>query len=247
MLFPSLTSLTFFCLSSLLFASRSVRLLISRSPEPHETPVTTMCLLNYSPLDEEEPDFQFPRGRPRLAWAIPVSMSELGASLQAIADTEPQTTTLRLSHRFGDTSLCKLPQELLDQIVGHVENAARKECRPAWYQDSVCWQGTCLREDHYNVYDEVVEKLWQKIFVVKHYGPTYTRGKQDRTVNEAKKFEMVRSWMSNNPEIYAEEEGWSLHWDAQFRWVDRTCTCLEQHATTSREVRSFNSLQKVTC
>jgi hypothetical protein len=248
MLFPSVDSLTFFCVLSLLFASQPIQLQKHRPLELHETSPTTMCLLNFTPLDDEEPDFfQFPRGRPRLAWAIPISMSELGASLQAIANTEPQTTTLRLSHRFGDTSLSKLPQELLDQIIGHVENAARKDCLPTWYQDSVCWQGTCLREDHYTVHNELVQELWQKIFIDKHYGPTCTHGKQDSTVNEATKVEMVRDWMSCDTDAYEEEKGWSLHFDAQIRWIHRTCTCPEQHATTGGQLGSFNTLQKVTC
>jgi hypothetical protein len=66
-----------------------------------------MCMLNFTPFDSEEADYPLPRGRPRLAWAVPVNMSELGASLQVIVDTVPQTSTLRLCHCFGKGLLFK--------------------------------------------------------------------------------------------------------------------------------------------
>jgi hypothetical protein len=131
-----------------------------------------MCILNFTSFDSDGPDYPLPRAHPRVAWVIPVDMSELGASLQAITETMPQATTLRLCHRFRDSPLSKLPQELLDQVLNHLQQAARVDCRTAWYQDSVCWQGTCLPEDHYTVYGEEVEKLWQKIFVDQQKGGT---------------------------------------------------------------------------
>jgi hypothetical protein len=60
-----------------------------------------MCMLNISPYkdDSNGPLPPLPRGRPRLGWMVPVNLSRLGASLQAIADTALQTQTLRLCHR----------------------------------------------------------------------------------------------------------------------------------------------------
>jgi hypothetical protein len=246
MLFPSLDSLTFFWLSPLLFASQRIQLQLYRSSELYESPITAMCLLNYTPFEEEGPDYPFQRGRPMLAWAIPVNMNGLGASLQAIADTMPQTTTLRLAHRFRDGPLTKLPQELLEQIVSYVQDAAQDKFRPAWYQDSVCWQGTCLPEDHFGFYNDDVEKLWQEIFVNRSHGPA-TRLKEGKVRTEAKKLKMVQDWMSGDGMMYDKEEWWSLHFDGQFRWIDRTCTCSEEHTTDNRKIGKFNSLQKVGC
>ena len=84
-----------------------------------------MCLFHYTNYDSDWPVYPSPRGRPQLAWVVPVDMGELGASFQAIADTMPQTTTLRLAHRFRDCLLSWLPQELLEDVVSHVQLAAR--------------------------------------------------------------------------------------------------------------------------
>jgi hypothetical protein len=204
-----------------------------------------MCMLNFTPFDSEESDYALPRQRPRLAWAVPVNMSELGASLQANADTMPQTTTLRLCHRFRNGSLSRLPQEILEQIINQVQSTVRVELQPKWSQDAACWQGTCLPEDHYSTYCEDVEKLWQKIFVDKHYGPTYTRKDEEKDLKDAEKVEMVHNWMKNVPWAHVREEGWSLHFEASYRWVDRTCTCSKEYSTASRELGKFTALQKV--
>lgn len=203
-----------------------------------------MCLLNFSPYNEDSPDYPFPRARPRVAWALPVNMNKLGASLQALTDSSPQITTLRLCHKFRHGPLSKLPQELLEHIVDNVERAARAKCLPGWYHDSVCWQGTCRHEDHYNVYGEDVEKLWQKIFVDKAYGRTYEKNKtEDKT--EAEKVEMVHDWVSSDPSIFDKEEGFCLHFDAIFRWLDRCCTCPQAQPGDTRNLGSFRPMNKV--
>ena len=202
-----------------------------------------MCMLNFSPYDSEGPDYPLPRGRPRLAWVIPVDMAKLGASLQAINDTMPQTTILRLCHRSRDGPLSRLPQELLEHIIDDVQRAERASNQPKWYQDSVCWQGTCLPEDHYSIYSENVEKLWQKMLTDKRYGPT--NQPKPKHTTEAEKIEMVQGWMGNDPEAYESEEGWSLHFDSRFRWLDRTCVCPESYSTAGRQVGNFTPLQNV--
>jgi hypothetical protein len=201
-----------------------------------------MCLLNFAPWEDEIP-YPLARGRPRVAWVIPVNMNELGASLQAITDTMPQVTTLRLCHRFRDGPLSRLPQELLEHIIDNAQRAARVDCLPQWYQDSVCWQGTCLPEDHYKVYGEEVKKLWQDIFVDGQHSGIDPATLKDKT--EAEKVEMVSGWVSGNWHFRHSEETISLHMDARFRWLDRTCLCPERHSTAARKVGSFIPLNKV--
>jgi hypothetical protein len=176
-----------------------------------------MCMINFSPYDSEGLHYPLPRGRPRLAWVAPVNMSELGASLEAIADTMPQTRTLRLCYRFRHSALSQLPQELLEQVIRKIQRAAQAECQPGWYQDSVCWQGTCLPEDHYSVYNKDVEKLWQKVSVNNLYGSVYEHQDKDKHSTEAEKVDIVQSWIWNNYKAYHDEHGWSLHFDARFR------------------------------
>jgi hypothetical protein len=165
--------------------------------------------------------YPLPRGRPRLAWVIPVDMAELGASLQAISNTMPQVNVLRLCHRFRDSPLSRLPQELLDQVIGDIQQSAKADCRSEWYQDSVCWQGTCLPEDHFSIYNEDLEKLWQRIFVEKAYGGTQDLKTED--VTKEKKVEMVHGWVCGDP-VFSDIDAWlDRHYEAFSRWLDRTC------------------------
>jgi hypothetical protein len=201
-------------------------------------------MLNYTPYDSEGPEFPLPRGRPRLVWVIPVDMGELGASLQAISFSMPQTTTLRLCHRFRGGPLSRLPQELLEQIVDEVQQKAKAEQRPKWYQDSVCWQGTCLPEDHYSVYNDTLEKLWQKIYIEKAYGPTY--GAHIEGLKKEDKVEMVQGWIGCRPNFDDIHEGLiDLHYEATSRWLDRTCLCPRDRRAVTANGGSFVPLNEV--
>jgi hypothetical protein len=201
-----------------------------------------MCILNFLPW-EEPIEFPLPRGRPHIAWVLPVNLSDLGGRLQAFTDTAPQTTMLRLCHRFRDSALSRMPQELLEQIIDNAERAAEAKCQSEWYRDSVCWQGTCLAEDHYHVYGEYVEKLWQKIFVAKHYGKIF---KTDiLNPSEAEKVELVRDAAMCNPNIHADEEGYALHHDARFRWLERVCLCPGTATTGTQNGGNFVAMNHV--
>lgn len=203
-----------------------------------------MCVLNYTPYDSEGPEFPLPQGRPRLAWVLPVDMGELAARLQAILITVPQTTTLRLCHRFRGSALSRLPQELLEQIVDDIQQDAFADCRPGWYQDSVCWQGTCLPEDHYSVYNEDLEKLWRKIFIEKSYGPSYTNRVEGST--EEEKVSMVQGWIGCRPDIDdVQVKNLDLHYEATYRWLRRTCLCRKDRSAATAHHDGFVPLNHV--
>jgi hypothetical protein len=150
-----------------------------------------MCFLNFTPYDEDEPEYPLPRGRPRVAWVVPFDMCKLGTSLQALTDMAPQADTLRLCHKFRDGTLSKLPQDLLEQIIDEVQRTARAKRQPEWYQDSVCWQGTCLEEDHYNFYGEHVEKLWQRYLSIR------IMGRSAKRISATKLRQRKPKWYSN--------------------------------------------------
>jgi hypothetical protein len=202
-----------------------------------------MCMLNFRPYDEDGPDYPLPRGRPRVAWVVPINMYNLGASLQALADTAPQTTTLRLCHRFRDGPLSRLPQELLEPIITEIQRVARAKFRPEWYQDSVCWQGTCLDEDHYSVYGDHVEELWQKIYIKKQYGKTWQKKVEGKA--DAEKAGMVQDWIRSDPRIFSDMDGYTLHVDARFRWLERICLCLEDESLPEQTPGHFVPLNNV--
>jgi hypothetical protein len=202
-----------------------------------------MCILDHPSYDSDGPDYPLSRARPRVAWVVPVNMSKLGASLQAITETMPQVTALRLCHRFGDSPLSKLPQELLDYVIDHVQRAARANCRLGWYQDSICWQGTCLPEDHYTVYGEKVEKLWQKIFIDQQKHGIDQATLQDKTQTE--KAAMVSERVGVHPNHQYTREDFDIHDDATLRWLDRTCLCSKTTSTATQKPGKFTPLNNV--
>ncbi|KAF2130769.1 hypothetical protein P153DRAFT_395197 [Dothidotthia symphoricarpi CBS 119687] len=179
-----------------------------------------MCILNYRPYDDEGPDVPPQRAQPRLTWAIPVDMSKLGARLQAYSETMPQVTMLRLCHRFGNVALSNLPLELLERIVEALQQSVRADTWPAWRQDLRCFEGICLPEQHCEYYNEHVESMWQEIFAAS--SDEDAKSKEDYT--NAQKVDMVTDSIAYDPES---ELVMKAHYDARFRWVGRTCQCVE--------------------
>jgi hypothetical protein len=106
-------------------------------------------------------------------------------------------------------------KSLLSPIITEIQRVARAKCRPEWYQDSVCWQGTCLGEDHYSVYGDHVEELWQKIYIKKQYGKTWEKEVEGKP--DAEKAGMVQDWIRSDPRIFSDMDGYTLHVDARFR------------------------------
>jgi hypothetical protein len=195
-----------------------------------------MCLLNFfNSYGHDEGSWgPIPRGPPRVAWVVPVNMSELGASLQAIIDTMPQTTTLRLCHRFRDGPLSKLPQELLEHIIDDTQRSAREDCHTEWYEDTGCWQGMCLPEDHYRSYGWDVEEMWQSLAHDLEIDEV-TR----QATTEAEKLKMISNWASTDPELFHEDESFMLYDVATTRWLHRTCLCPKRHSEADRMGNNF--------
>lgn len=85
----------------------------------------------------------------RLEWAMPVDVAELGATLEAYADTQQQIQSLRLCHRYGQlSSLSRLPEELLGCVVGYILQAQTDQNRHKWAQAVKCFQGRCTLVEH---------------------------------------------------------------------------------------------------
>lgn len=179
-----------------------------------------MCHLNIRPYDQD--DHTLPHGLPQLVWAMPVNVSELGAHLEVYLQILPQITTLRLSHRFRDCALSKLPQEILEHIINDIQKIERAKVRPLWHQDFVCFQGLCQDEDHFNVYGEHVELLWQEYFTegtcTSDYWSMVKSCPKEEKVQQV--HSMVMGSVNGTFELSLE-----MHYEAIFRWLDRTCLC----------------------
>jgi hypothetical protein len=170
----------------------------------------------YDEIDEDSA-CSVPSARPRLMWAMPVSMSELGASIEAYSDTIPQTSTLRLCHRFSSKSLSRLPQEIIEQIVSEIRRCAYDEIAPGWHHDFLCFQARCTLVDHYHSYGEHTERLINCL---------YEEGQMDLT--KAQKVEIVREFVVEDPMPPIEDDIFDLHDEAQGRYIRRTCLCLPE-------------------
>ena len=99
-----------------------------------------------------------PRPAPRLAWAAPVDIIELGTSLEAYERQLPAVTTLRLCHRFGDGSLSQLPQEILDHVVSEVHQEDKAAIKPKWERNFACFQGRCTPAQHFE--PNQIKRIW---------------------------------------------------------------------------------------
>ena len=84
-----------------------------------------------------------------IAWATPVQVTQLGARLEAYAETKSAITTFRLaaSHTMlaGHRSL---PQEIVSTITSMVRDHAYKLKRKEWTKLSKCLANTCTAFSH---------------------------------------------------------------------------------------------------
>lgn len=98
-----------------------------------------------------------------LTWAIPVNIAELGGSLEAYIRFKPCITALRLCNRYGqgpNVTVPKLPQELIDHIIGYIIFPTRAECTDEWEKRQRCSEYRCSPRDDFDM-DELKE-IWEE-------------------------------------------------------------------------------------
>ncbi|KAH7090449.1 hypothetical protein FB567DRAFT_589847 [Paraphoma chrysanthemicola] len=185
-----------------------------------------MCFINHLPPDYmDEPASPGPRPAPQLKWVVPVDIVALGASLEALLKQTQQITTLRLCHRFGNTALSSLPQEILDQIISETYRTAKLSCLPKWDQKFRCFQGRCNRDYHEHSHDLTTEYLWRSNYVERRNGVYEGEALNPDDYTEEEKREMVEDQIEED-----EYESWDDgivedHWDTQADWLDLLCRC----------------------
>jgi hypothetical protein len=189
-----------------------------------------MCYINWRPeelgYDAPEPGF---RPSPRLVWALPVDIVELGASLESFSTQLKQNTTLRLCHRFGEGPLSKLPQEILDQVISHAHEAMKKGLRSKWNQNYMCYQGRCFRSHHYGPGDPVFEEIWS-------YVAANLDGEDrpvERDYTEEERMVMVHEYLDDDGNDSFDDFTWEEHFEQQQAWVHQVCTCKDAKKTNS--------------
>ena len=84
-----------------------------------------------------------------MAWAMPVSVAQLGARLFAYVETKAAISTFRLVLRESSLTACrKLPEEVVSLITGKVRDIAFERRMKEWVKIGRCLANTCTTLSH---------------------------------------------------------------------------------------------------
>lgn len=202
-----------------------------------------MCYINLRDEWDESLYEPGPRPAPRLTWALPVDVVELGVGLEAYSVQLPQITTLRLCHRFGVGPLCSLPQEILDQIISQAQQSMRDELRPKWTRNNLCFQGRCLRSHHFSAQDSYIDDLLE-IMMDTEFERAGRYRKDLTACTEEEKLDLLREYLDDNEFDEYDEQVYDRHYERRNDWLDQICRCREK-STDAGVAPSFDQLYKV--
>jgi hypothetical protein len=199
----------------------------------------TMCYLNF-PYGYYEPEPSL-RAFPRLAWAVPVSITELAASLEAYSNIHPQVHTLRLSHRFGKGPLSRIPQEILEMIVEEAQQLERRRTQPPWKEHFHCFRGICTKGQHYGPYGPHTEETWLELFSNPYDDEDDPLPLDPDDYTEDEKLAMVKAEPDTS---YAWDDDLihELHMTSKEEWLDAVCLC---KSTSSSRARNWQQSRLV--
>lgn len=89
-------------------------------------------------------------------WAIPVNLTRLVASLEALTSIDPAARTLRLCKRFRECpTITKLPVEIIEMIIKAMLEQERNYQDELWSRAQACGESRC---EHVNL--PVQESIW---------------------------------------------------------------------------------------
>jgi hypothetical protein len=197
-----------------------------------------MCQLNDTPYNSGAMYYPNPPARPipRLDWAIPIDITDLGASLEAYSHLEASIKMLRLCHRFGSGPLSTLPQEVLEQIIGEAHLSRKHQSLPTWKNSYACFQGRCTSAQYYPPNDPNTESEWLECYAdVSDWNEEASSNPADYTAEE--KSEMMRENLRNDPELQTQ-----LHIDSISTWLRRTCLCKAEKDVPAGGFVRFNDV-----
>ena len=84
-----------------------------------------------------------PAQEPFSAWAIPIDFAALGAAVDIYGYTIATITTLIECHADPSSYISRLPGELLNAIMNHIEPDAKAFSVPRWKQMAACRARDC--------------------------------------------------------------------------------------------------------
>ena len=84
-----------------------------------------------------------------IAWAMPVSLPQMGARVMSYAQTKAQITTFRLVTKYTTLTSCRnLPEEIISIIANNVRDAVFKQRIKRWTKIDRCLANTCTIMSH---------------------------------------------------------------------------------------------------
>jgi hypothetical protein len=183
------------------------------------------------------------RPLPRLTWAVPVDITELGASLEAYSNQLSQQITFRLCHRFGGGALAQLPQEIVDHIISDAHQLEKIALHPKWFQEFTCFQGRCTRGQHFVPYGVHTEDVWQSLFVDGYFSDDNGGPLNEDDYSAKERAVMVEEFINEGEDPW-QELVWELHDQTEESWLKRVCLCNPAKASKENMV-NFTQLNNV--
>ena len=90
-----------------------------------------------------------PQAEITIAWATPVSLGQLGAQLEAYAETKAAITTFRFAAKHSEmAALFNLPEEIISMIAGRVRDAVAEHQAQKWTRMKGCFSNNCSILSH---------------------------------------------------------------------------------------------------
>lgn len=194
-----------------------------------------MCRLTIYPFSYENDNFP-PRTLPRLAWTIPVDIVTLGTSLEAYLSLEKQVHTLVLTHRFRQSPLSRLPQEILERVIDELQQLERDRHHEHWSDEHACFQERCEPEKHYKPDSIYTKDLFEYLVLDMHLFDDINEPFDLTTEEQARQ---VQNHIRLCPDVWKRDR-YELHDNIKDDWLDRTCLCENKQAGVGNFVRLNN-------
>ena len=105
-----------------------------------------------------------------VTWAIPIEAHLLGARLESYVESKAAVSTFRLCAQNGnpsEASVSKLPAELTEKIVTHIQHPFFEKRFLEWVDVTNCLDGWCFlldhEEDHYEDHQARLDRHLEKL------------------------------------------------------------------------------------
>ncbi|KAF1997893.1 hypothetical protein P154DRAFT_269636 [Amniculicola lignicola CBS 123094] len=158
---------------------------------------------------------------PRLTWAIPVDVTQLGSSLEAYNNQQHAIFTFRLCHRFRPGPLSRLPQEILELIVEEALHSEQPAILADWVRDYECFQNRCSFSHHFRPYRPAIGRA---------FDASFRDDIQLLSLNPEERADFLqdhlKGYQAYDDDIWEYTDAANdVHFDRADEWCNRTCSC----------------------